>query len=336
MSCFQSKLVFSTESVPSVRPVLNSLHANKLEPYRSTDLSKGIYVDEGDSLGRVWYHIPNLGPKFCDAVRKYSVVANFREAHVIARKKSKESECMWVGIVGDPAEYTTGSKRHVIEFMLRNPGMSMESGSSRRQQSRARATKLINPLKKRRRKKRRGTSLSIRIDMSQSRKGHIPEAESVNQLSGTDILSSDLGNASESESNDSSSQMSTTPSLLSVERQKSGNYGFSVREPLVSPQPISATVQGSSVDMNLKLHALPQPTGTLNGSLNINDWLDALNSDPNTFALRDPLLASPEAGKSFSLNKSPVQPPSPEVRVFRKYSVEDLNLLLHNSEFNDI
>jgi hypothetical protein len=316
------------------RLAVAGLAMNKLEPFRSSDLAKGIYVDDADQLGRVWYHIPNLGPKFCDAVRKYSVVANFREAHVIARKKSKESECMWVGIVGDPGEYTTGSKRHVIEFMLRNPGAATEQAQNRRAQTRSRATKLANPLKKRRRKKRRGSVLSIRVDSSTSSKSP-NEQECVALPIGSDRNSLAADNQRiASEDDESSSQMSTTPSLLSVERQPSGNYAFGVSENTASPQPSPSSIAVSSDASKLKFYSLPRPTSTSYRATRQDDWLGNLISDKNTFALRDPQLSSPEGMKPFSSKLA--YPPSPEIRVVRKYSVEDLNVLLSNSEFADI
>jgi hypothetical protein len=299
----------------------HSTNIGKLEPFLSTDLSNGIYADPSDPLGRVWYHIPNLGPKFCDAVRKYSIIANFREAHVIARKRSKESECMWVGIVGDPASYTTGSKRHLIDLMLRNPGVSIPQ-SGRRQQVRTRQTKPHGQLKKRRRKRRRtalSNSQSSEVSPSegligsQRRKGLNLGVQSARSVTDDRISGSPSGE-------DESSRLSTTPSVMSVDRQRSGQYGFHVRDiSNVSPPPLRA-----HANLKPNLFSLPNPT-SYSGPV-LEDWIDSVNRDPALFALREIPLPSPEAGKILYVRPNP---PSPTLQTaVRKYSVEDLNELL--------
>lgn len=302
---------------------------SKLEPFRASDISNGIYADEVDQLGRVWYHIPNLGPKFCDAVRKYSIIANFKEAHVIARKRSKESECMWVGIVGDPATYTTGSKRHLIEFMMRNPGLNIDQ-SGRRQHTRIRTNKASNPLKKRRKKRRRMPFTSSRSDSSDVSSANDTQSKHRSRNLGADkgVTPDDLNVMSESD--EESSAMSTTPSVLSIERQESGQYGFSVRDMTsASPPPPNEPRQKQS------LFTLPHPSSY--SSQPRSDWFDSVLRDPTLFALREPPMPSPESAKTCTLSRLsfnyPPHPASPVVpSVPRKYSVEDLNELLVKSD----
>ena len=311
------------------RLIASGLVASKLEPFRKSDLSKGVFADESDQLGRVWYHIPNLGPKFCDAVRKYSIVANYREAHVVARKRSKESLCMWVGIVGDPAGYTTGSKRHLIEFLLRNPGMNLDQSGSKRSQTRVRTIKTNNPLKKRRPGRR-----SIRLTSSH---GELSEGSSLEyRNSNTEnmrlcerrdsqckVFDREDENSNEV-TDDESSQVSTTPSIISIERQGSGGFGFDAAEPTSSSPPIPI-VRGRK----LKEYALPYAYSHSNMTSNRGDWLDTASRDPTFFALREPPMPSPDAKRMFSFAKN--DPPSPVVQPYRIYSVEDLNDLLVKS-----
>ena len=280
----------------------------KLEPFRQCDMERGVYTDENDPLGRVWYHIPNLGPKFCDAVRKYSIIANYREAHVIARKKSKDSECMWVGIVGDPAAYTTGSKRHIIDLMLRNPGQSFDQ-SSRRHHSRVRINRTTASGKRRKRRRRRMVYAAGRPESDGSHR-------SIEKLS--EERSGGLSSGRDTPSDQESSQMSTTPSC----KENDGVlYGFSVREHLISP-PLVARRN--------RRFGLPDPTLTVRTDLEnhqFRDWLDSLDKDPTLFALREPPLPSPEHANLFYLAAKYDRRFSPRVAP-RKYSVADLNELL--------
>jgi len=312
------------------RHVLASLAAPKLDPFRPTDLPRGVFADASDSLGRVWYHIPNLGPKFCDAVRKYSVVANFREAHVIARKKSKDSECMWIGIVGDPAEYTTGSKRHIIEFMFRNPGLALDQSANRRAHTRIRTNKTINPLKKRRRKRRRPVFPILKTDSSC---GGLSLEERVSPQDDTAEPTDSLSEAGSSADDDISSHTSSTPSMIAIDRQVSGQYGFGLREAASSPLLPLAPANITASEAKSKLN-LPPATSILSLERG-GDWLDTIHTGAHFYMLREPPVPSPEARKTFSLHKSN-EPPSPEVKVVRKYSVEDLNQLLTTSELDVI
>ena len=308
----------------------------KLEPFRASDLSNGIYADGSDPLGRVWYHIPNLGPKFCDAVRKYSIIANFREAHVIARKRSKESECMWVGIVGDPAAYTTGSKRHLIEFMMRNPGLNVDQ-SNRRQQSRMRSSKNSNPLKKRRRKRRRLPFTSSRSESSEGSSLDTLQRARVaeNKESGADAHASGattLDHSRQSGSDDESSQLSTTPSIISMDRQGSGQYGFNVREPANASSPVFLPVQPRPRLFHLPHSAVQTMSNT--GDYYRRDWFDPVYNDPLLRIMREPPIPSPDSGKVLILSELDDASPrqlSPVLRTQRKYSVEDLNELLMQS-----
>ena len=73
---------------------------------------EGVYYDENDSEGRTWYHVPNFGRKFFDALRKYyTVQENGREIRVAIKRPEKDSFCTWIGIVGHPRNYSTGGKR---------------------------------------------------------------------------------------------------------------------------------------------------------------------------------------------------------------------------------
>jgi hypothetical protein len=317
---------------PIEQHALATLCPSKLEPFRSTDMANGIYADDSDPLGRVWYHIPNLGPKFCDAVRKYSVVASFREANVIARKKSKDSDCMWVGIVGDPGDYTTGSKRHIIEFMCRNPGIAIDHTTNRRSHARSRTNKIMNPLKKRRRKRRRvvlpGTKCStsglliLTDDRPSTQTGPSVSSESLSEISSSD-----------GEKDEESSLSSGTPSMLNMDRQASGTFGFHERDALVSPQSAVYTHIKPS-GSRLKRFAIPQPLSTqLSGRP--TDWLDTIHTGPHFFMLRDPQLPSPESSKTTGKPRAHPVLLSPEIKAisaFRRYTVEDLNQLLHSSE----
>ena len=72
----------------------------------------GVYKDESDPDERTWYHIPNFGRKFFDALRKYYMVReNGQEIRVSIKRPDKDSYCTWVGIVGHPRHYSTGGKR---------------------------------------------------------------------------------------------------------------------------------------------------------------------------------------------------------------------------------
>lgn len=320
----------SSEVVLQSRLAASGLGASKLEPFRVSDMSNGIFADTTDPLGRVWYHIPNLGPKFCDAVRKYSIIANYREAHVVARKRSKESQCMWVGIVGDPAEYTTGSKRHLIDFLLRNPGMNLEQSGGKRNQSRSRTLRALNPLKKRRRRRRRIHITESRAESSEGSSlenrniygENIPEC---NEQDGKSKLSQRDAEISSEDVEDDSSLVSTSPSVIPVERQGSGEFAFDVRDQTNSSP---ALPNSQAPKPKLKEFALPYASSHKSHASR-GDWLDAANRDPTFFALREPPMPSPNGPKVFGFIRN--EPPSPFVQTSRKYSVEDLNDLLAKS-----
>ena len=319
----------SAEVALQSRLAASGLTTAKLEPFKMTDVPNGIFVDETDPLGRVWYHIPNLGPKFCDAVRKYSIIANYREAHVVARKRSKESQCMWVGIVGDPAEYTTGSKRHLIDFLLRNPGMNLDQSGNKRNQTRLRTFKTLNPLKKRRRRRRKTQMLDSRAESSEGSSLENRKINSENLPDSDDPLKSrmnDLDSEISSEDmEDDSSLVSTTPSVIPVERQGSGDFAFEVRDHVSASPPILAS---QPQRQKIKEFALPNATAH-NSQSSRGDWLDTASRDPAFFALREPPLPSPDGAKIFSFIKN--DPASPTLKPNRKYSVEDLNELLVKS-----
>ena len=341
---------------------------SKLEPFKTTDISNGIYADESDPLGRTWYHIPNLGAKFCDAVRKYSIIANYREAHVIARKKSKDSECMWIGIVGDPATYTTGSKRHLIDMMLRNPGQSFDGGS-RRHHAKIRTNRTTTAGKRRKRRRRRYPFLSDSRNESESsnsisapRRG--PDGRSRSRRS-TPALEEDqamdeVTNAEPDDSGElSSTPVSSTPSVLSMDHQVSNPFDFHIRETVSSPPTRGPGLSRQHMNPRLAKFNLPEPTNTLNINTDQvpapeRDWgFVSVYRDPVQYALREPPLPSPDAGKVFSFNRMesrptpsisklnqptyPVHPRSPTVNTMghsgiRKYSVSDLNDLLVSAD----
>ena len=254
-------------------------------------------------------------------------MVNLREASVIARKKSKDSECMWLGIVGDPADYTTGSKRHIIEFMLRNPGITLEHSLNRRNSSRVRINKNLNPLKKRRRKRRRPTYQAVKSDVSgassDSGKQQIDGSSGhIDAFSGSSF--------SDSETDNISSESSITPSMISVDRQTSGQYGFGFRDTTGSPPPPVSVAIANANDSRQSQLTLPPASSTISVD-QVGDWFDSINKGAYTFVLREPHLTSPEAAKQFSFSRS-LQPPSPEIKVVRKYSIEDLNQLLAESD----
>lgn len=277
----------------------------KLEPFRTRDTDRGIYTDENDPLGRVWYHIPNLGPKFCDAVRKYSIVANYREAHVIARKKSKDSECMWVGIVGDPAGYTTGSKRHIIDMLLRNPEQNFDQANGR-VQSRVRI-RTISGLKRRKRRKRPTTAGESDVSRRSIKQSEDNTSCGVN----SDNLS------------DSSHISSGSLSVLSKENidMEAPAYGFAFRE------------QSPSINPTLSRYGLPPLTVETVEECQ-QDWLDSLCKDPALYALKEPPLPSPGnffISSKFETYLSQTIQRRQSVPVFPRYSVADLNELLVES-----
>jgi len=340
---------------------------SKLEPFKTTDISNGIYADESDPLGRTWYHIPNLGAKFCDAVRKYSIVANYREAHVIARKKSKDSECMWIGIVGDPATYTTGSKRHIIDMMLRNPGQSFDGGT-RRHHAKIRTNRTAAAGKRRKRRRRRYPFLSdsrneTESSNSDSATRRIPDSR-IRSGRATPELDGDLpmDEVSDVEHEDSgansSSPASSTPSVLSMDQQVSNPFDFHIRD-TVSPPPARLPANAKpQVIPRLAKFTLPDSTNMLNVNTDAphaleRDWeFVSVYRDPVQYALREPPLPSPDSGRVFSFNRldsrttpsatrarhhQPVHPKSPTVNTsshtgIRKYSVTDLNELLVSSD----
>jgi hypothetical protein len=342
---------------------------SKLEPFKATDISNGTYADESDPLGRTWYHIPNLGAKFCDAVRKYSIVANYREAHVIARKKSKESECMWIGIVGDPATYTTGSKRHLIDMMLRNPGQSFDNGI-RRQSSKVRVNRAVPTCKRRKRRRRRYPFLSdSRNETESSNSGSVTrrdtEARARSVLQRTEAVrnqpTEEHSNGEDEDSVDlPSSPSSSTPSVLSMDQQVSNSFDFQVRDMIGSPP--SRSNGNAKVHTVGKLSKFKLPGGTTSLSINSatttvpdRDWeFNSVYRDPVLYALKEPPLPSPDAGKVFTFNRCdsrlisagarhchnpypPGHPRSPRLLmsgqdVVRKYSVSDLNELLVSSD----
>ncbi len=310
---------------------------SRLEPFRGTDIAGGIYADGSDALGRVWYHIPNLGPKFCDAVRKYSIVANYREAHVIARKKSKDSECMWIGIVGDPASYTTGSKRHIIDLMLRNPGQTFDQ-SARRQQGRVRSTRTSLSGKRRKRRRRRFPF------NNESRNESEESTADVTHIDEADEKPDEVVNGNETDAD--SSQLSSTPSSLSLENQVPNMYGFSLRERNHSPPTsIPLQVQGAMLAARSRF-ALPTPTNLAVQTENHDrDWhFTPLYDDPAMYAFREPPLPSPEPGKSIQFtmvtsstrvmssnntsSQKQVLSPLVSTVLHKRYSVADLNELL--------
>jgi len=72
----------------------------------------GVFKDMHDPEERTWFHIPNFGRKFFDALRKYYMVTDSgQEIRVAIKRPDKESFCTWVGIVGNPRHYSTGGKR---------------------------------------------------------------------------------------------------------------------------------------------------------------------------------------------------------------------------------
>ena len=299
-------------------------------------MNKGVHADETDTLGRVWYHIPNLGPKFCDAVRKYSIVANYREAHVIARKKSKDSECMWVGIVGDPASYTTGSKRHIIDMMIRDPEQVMASAQKRG--SKIRSKNVAGS--KRRKRRRRHSSIILDSDSSNH------TAIEVNRKSNCGVNYFEKGGtASDQES--SSNGSSRSMSVLSKENSDSEcpPFGFAVRES--SPVCVGFTDNKAKLGDRSFLPPTTAYTLTVNTDTTHSDWLDTLESDPSLYALREPPLPSPENGwlcnfskydGCISLSNTSTRMPTPVTNnnlhqfTVRRYSVADLNEMLVHAD----
>jgi len=346
---------------------------SKLEPFRVTDIANGVYADESDPLGRAWYHIPNLGAKFCDAVRKYSIVANYREAHVIARKKSKDSECMWIGIVGDPASYTTGSKRHLIDLMLRNPGQSFDN-SSRRHHAKVRSNR-TSVAGKRRKRRRRRFQFPPGDSRNESEGSHGTANQPGRIHKNRTGLNREKPGSGDDDEHDSvmdedadsfSSQLSTTPSVLSMDQQVSNSYDFAVRETVgnASPPPHELTYFKRPAMNRFGLPHSASAGLSINTSYSHNDkgvWgFDSVYKDPVLYALREPPLPSPEAGRMFYLSRfdngnivtsnpqhqsymlsanGMPRPRSPTISStsynttnVRKYSVADLNELLISSD----
>ena len=352
-----------SESVYQGRLASLGIIPSKLEPFKTTDIPSGVYADESDPLGRTWYHIPNLGAKFCDAVRKYSIVANYREAHVIARKKSKDSECMWIGIVGDPASYTTGSKRHLIDMMLRNPGQSFENGS-RRQNPKTRLNRTVAAGKRRKRRRRRYPFLADSRNETESSNsgsaqrrpsGHRPRQSP--ELMGNDNVQAIEATSSEDTDESehlSSSPTSSIPSVLSMDPQVSNPYDFQVREPIItSPARIPPRDKEHTVPrhrLNLPVATTALTISTAQSAPPERDWeFVSVYRDPVSYALREPPMPSPDSCNVFSFNRmemrvnsasskqyqaqSFAQPRSPSLvgstqTGTRKYSVSDLNDLL--------
>ena len=84
-------------------------HTDMNEPQHAPD---GVFKDMHDPEERTWFHIPNFGRKFFDALRKYYMVTDSgQEIRVAIKRPDKESCCTWVGIVGNPRHYSTGGKR---------------------------------------------------------------------------------------------------------------------------------------------------------------------------------------------------------------------------------
>jgi hypothetical protein len=236
---------------------------------------------------------------------------------------------MWIGICGDPSEYSTGSKRHIIEFMLRNPGIALDQSSNRRNTSRLRTSKSMNPLKKRRRKRRRPTIAVAKANVSESSPEYStgqPDQShgSLDGMSGTT-------SPADSEYDNVSSESSGTPSMISIERQTSGHFNFGLRDTAGSPPPppVAITVPNQSEGQG-QISVLPTASSTL-AIDQVGDWFDSINTGRYMFVLREPHLVSPEGAKAFTFSRT-LQPASPEIKIARKYSLDDLNKLLAESE----
>jgi hypothetical protein len=65
VSCFAAISSIRSDINSTDKAALISLANAKLGPFRQTNLGAGIYADDNDPLGRVWYHIPNLGARVC-------------------------------------------------------------------------------------------------------------------------------------------------------------------------------------------------------------------------------------------------------------------------------
>ena len=158
-----------------------------------------------------------------------------------------------------------------------------------------------------------------------------------------------------------SSPSSSTPSVLSMDQQVSNSFDFQVRDMIGSPRQsrLSGDAKVHSI-AKLSKFKLPDATGTL--SINSattpavdRDWdFNSVYRDPVLYALREPPLPSPDAGKVFSFKRcdsrlqsavvkqsyNPVHlahPRSPRVStstqdVARKYTVTDLNELLVSAD----
>ena len=118
--CSQCGMIFPDRlrsSPPSRRTSKRQRHSTADEPdiIDGQVAPDGVYRDESDPDERSWYHIPNFGRKFFDALRKYYMVReNGQEIRVAIKRPDKDSFCTWVGIVGHPRHYSTGGKRPKI------------------------------------------------------------------------------------------------------------------------------------------------------------------------------------------------------------------------------
>jgi hypothetical protein len=78
------------------------------DPQQLRYVPSGVFTSES----RTWYHVPNFGRKFFDALRKYYIVeSDGTESRVVIKRPEKDSYCTWVGITGNPRNYSTGGKR---------------------------------------------------------------------------------------------------------------------------------------------------------------------------------------------------------------------------------
>lgn len=100
-------------TVKRVRVGSDSLLASDVEMEEFVAASPGFVPDgiyrEGD---RAWYHVPNYGRKFFDALRKYYVLGEDGcEVRVLIKRPEKDALCTWIGVQGNPRNYSTGGKR---------------------------------------------------------------------------------------------------------------------------------------------------------------------------------------------------------------------------------
>jgi hypothetical protein len=173
-----------------------------------------------------------------------------------------------------------------------------------------------------------------------------------------DLDDHDSGIDEDEDIDSSASQLSTTPSVLSMDQQISNPYDFSLREMAnASPHPYEYT---GNKERLLNRCGLPHASSSLSINTAHNPYdkgvwgFDSVYKDPVLYALREPPLPSPEAGRMFHLSRFDVgstsyqqpqqpsaflRPRSPTVYAPgnsaagpRKYSVADLNELLLSSD----